>query len=268
MSTILQQIETYKRREIATREAARPYPAIAQLAAAASPVRGFRAALERHAGARGHGLIAEIKKASPSKGLIRADFDPPALARAYQAGGASCLSVLTDAPSFQGHDDFLAAARGACDLPALRKDFLFTPWQVAESRALQADCILVIMASVSDAEARALLDEAARWGMDALIEVHNEDELARALALGGDHMLGVNNRDLHSFVVDLAVTERLSRLVPPDRLLVAESGIHTNADIQRLAATGAKAWLVGESLMRQPDVTAATKALLHNPSSW
>lgn len=262
MSTILQQIEVYKRAEIAEREAARPYDVIAKLAAAASPVRGFKAALQRHAASRGHGLIAEIKKASPSKGLIRADFDPPALARAYEAGGASCLSVLTDGPSFQGNDDFLSQARNACALPALRKDFLFTPYQVAESRALHADCILVIMASVSDEEALALLDETQRWGMDALIEVHNEDELTRALALGGDHMLGVNNRDLHSFVVDLAVTERLSKLIPPGRMLVAESGINTHADIQRLSATGASAYLVGESLMRQADVTAATKSLL------
>lgn len=262
MSTILREIEAYKRVEIATREAARPYAAIAEAAKAASPVRGFKAALERHASLRGQGLIAEIKKASPSKGLIRADFDPPALARAYEAGGASCLSVLTDAPSFHGHDDYLAAARNACTLPALRKDFLFTPYQVAESRALHADCILVIMASVTDAEARALLDETALWGMDALIEVHNEDELTRALALGGDHMIGVNNRDLHSFVTDLAVTERLSRLTPPGRLLVAESGINTHADIQRLGLASATAFLVGESLMRQADVTAATKILL------
>ncbi|MFT3808777.1 MAG: indole-3-glycerol phosphate synthase TrpC [Micropepsaceae bacterium] len=262
MATILTEIETYKRREIAEREAALPYAAIAKLAKAASPVRGFKAALERHAATRGHGLIAEIKKASPSKGLIRADFDPPSLARAYQAGGASCLSVLTDTPSFQGHDDFLSQARNACALPALRKDFLFTPYQVAESRALEADCILVIMASVTDAEARALLDETARWGMDALIEVHNEDELARALALGGDHMLGVNNRDLHDFVVDLAVTERLSKLVPPGRMLVSESGIYTNADITRLQKSGATAFLVGESLMRQADVEAAVIALL------
>lgn len=262
MSTILRQIEAYKRREIATREAVRPYAEIAKLAAAASPVRGFKAALEKHTAERGYGLIAEIKKASPSKGIIRADFDPPALARAYEAGGASCLSVLTDAPSFQGHDAYLAAARNAVRLPALRKDFLFTPYQVAESRALEADCILVIMASVTDAEARALLIEAARWGMDALVEVHNEDELARALALGGDHMLGVNNRDLHSFVTDLAVTERLAQMIPPGRMLVAESGINANADIQRLARSGATAFLVGESLMRQTDVTAATKALL------
>ncbi len=262
MSTILQQIDAYKRREIAEREAARAYGEVAKLAAAASPVRGFKTALERHAAARGHGLIAEIKKASPSKGLIRADFDPPALARAYEAGGASCLSVLTDAPSFQGHDSFLAAARDACALPALRKDFLFTPYQVAESRALEADCILVIMASVTDSEARALLDETARWGMDALIEVHDEAELARALALGGDHMLGVNNRDLHTFVTDLAVTERLSRLIPPGRMLIAESGINTHADIERLHEAGASAFLVGESLMRQADVTAATRSLL------
>lgn len=262
MSTILQQIETYKRREIAERETARPYPEIAKAAAAASPVRGFKAALQRHAATRGHGLIAEIKKASPSKGLIRADFDPPALARAYEAGGASCLSVLTDAPSFQGHDSFLAAARNATSLPALRKDFLFTPYQVAEARALEADCILIIMASVTDAEARALADEAARWGMDVLVEVHDESELDRALALGGDHMLGVNNRDLHTFVTDLAVTERLAARVPPGCMLVAESGINSHADIVRLAGAGATAFLVGESLMRQADVEAATKALL------
>ena len=262
MSTILQQIEAYKRREIAAREAARPYGAIAAAARAAPPVRGFKAALERHVVQRGHGLIAEIKKASPSKGLIRADFDPPALAAAYQAGGASCLSVLTDAPSFQGHDDFLALARAATTLPALRKDFLFTPWQVAESRALHADCILVIMASVTDAEARALIDEAALWAMDVLIEVHDEAELDRALSLGGEHMLGVNNRDLHTFVTDLAVTERLSAHIPPGRMLVAESGINTHADLQRLARSGATAFLVGESLMRQPDVESATKALL------
>ena len=259
---VLERIAAYKRQEVAARKAALSQDGVEARARAASAPRGFRAALERHVEATGRpALIAEIKKASPSKGLIRADFDPPALARAYERGGANCLSVLTDAPSFQGDDAFLGAAREATALPCLRKDFLVDPWQVAESRALGADCILIILAMIDDALAAELLAEAERFGMDALIETHDEAEMARACKLGGD-LVGINTRSLRTFEVDLAATERLAALAPAGALLVAESGIFTPDDVARAAAAHAQAVLVGESLMRQPDVEAATRALL------
>jgi len=257
VSDILDKIAAYKRDEVAVRKAARATVPVEGV----SPPRGFRAALERAHGPGRLALIAEIKKASPSKGLIRADFDPPALARAYEAGGAACLSVLTDTPSFQGADGFLTAARDAVALPCIRKDFLVDSWQVAESRALGADAILVILAMVDDALAADLMSEARRLGMDALVEVHDEAEMARAGVLGAD-LVGVNNRDLRTFTVDLANTERLAAAAPKDALLVTESGIFTGADAARLERSGAKAMLVGESLMRQADVTAATRELL------
>jgi len=262
-TSILDKIKAYKLEDVAARKAARPMAAVEAAAEGAPPVRPFAEALSI-ASREGYGLIAEIKKASPSKGLIRADFDPPALARAYEAGGATCLSVLTDTPSFQGADDYLVAARAAVSLPVLRKDFLYDPYQVAEARALGADCILIIMASVSDAQAQELEEAATRWGMDALIEVHNAEELDRALLLKST-MIGINNRDLNTFVTSLDVTKTLVRRIPGERMVVSESGLNSPEDLSDIAMYGTRCFLIGESLMRQEDVEAATRTLLANP---
>jgi indole-3-glycerol phosphate synthase len=260
MADKLTEICAVKREEVAERKG---YATMADLDARATEQtapRGFRRALEAKAAA-GFALIAEIKKASPSKGLIRPDFRPAEHALAYQHGGAACLSVLTDAPFFQGHEDYLMDARAACDLPVLRKDFLIDPWQVAEARAIGADAILIIVAALEDMQMSEIEAAALERGMDVLVEVHNEDEMVRASALKS-RLIGVNNRDLKRFVTDLGTTERLSSLAPDGTLLVSESGINTHEDILRLSASGVRTFLVGESLMRVPDVEGATRALL------
>ena len=261
MSDVLTRIAAYKREEVTERQRLHSLAELEGRARQVSAPRGFRAALERAHGPGRLALIAEIKKASPSKGLIRADFDPPALARAYETGGAACLSVLTDAPSFQGSEAFLVAARETTALPCLRKEFLIDPWQVVESRAYGADAVLVILALVDDGLAADLMAAARAHGMDVLVEVHDAGEMARAVALRAD-LVGVNNRDLRTFDVDLGVTERLAAEAPDGALLVTESGIFSPADAARLERAGAKAMLVGESLMRQLDVARATRTLL------
>lgn len=261
MTDKLTEICDTKRLEVTARKALASLADLDAHAATQSAPRGFEAALRAKA-AGGYALIAEIKKASPSKGLIRADFDPAAHARAYQAGGAACLSVLTDAPYFQGHEDYLVAARAACDLPVLRKDFMIDPWQVAEARAIGADAVLIIVAALDDTLMGEIEAAALERGMDVLIEVHNEAEMARAGALKST-LIGVNNRDLKRFVTDIGTSERLSTLAPEGALLVSESGINTHADLVRLERSGIRTFLVGESLMRQANVAAATRELLN-----
>jgi indole-3-glycerol phosphate synthase len=261
MADILEKITAYKRREIADAMDRRPLAEVEAAAHRAPPVRRFAAALRSRIAARQPALIAEIKKASPSKGLIRADFEPQALAEAYAAGGATCLSVLTDGPSFQGAPEHLTRARAAAQLPVLRKDFMLDRYQVAEARALGADCILIIMAAVDDVTATTLCAYAKAWEMDAIAEVHDKSELDRALYLDC-RLIGINNRDLKTFETTLETTERLAHRVPKDRIVIAESGIAGHADLQRLAKVDVHAFLVGESLMRQADVAAATRALL------
>jgi indole-3-glycerol phosphate synthase len=264
--SILEQIRAYKLADVASRKASRPLGELEAAARAAGPVRGFRDALHRATAVGGYGLIGEIKKASPSRGLIRADFDPATLAQAYADGGAVCLSVLTDGPSFQGDDSYLVAARAAVRLPVLRKDFLYDPWQVLESRALGADCILVILAGVSDDQADELEGAARGLGMDVLVEVHNAAEMERAARLKS-RLIGINNRDLATFETDLQTTVRLARAAPADRLLVSESGLGSRQDLARMAQVGVRCFLIGETLMRQEDVEAATREILRAPWS-
>jgi indole-3-glycerol phosphate synthase len=264
--SILEKIRAYKLADIAVRKAARPIDVLEAEARAAGPVRSFAEALQRATSTGNYGLVAEIKKASPSKGLIRADFDPPELARAYEAGGATCLSVLTDGPSFQGEDSFLVAAREAVRLPILRKDFIYDPWQVVESRALGADCILIILAGLSDAQASEVEDTARTWGMDTLIETHTQEEVERANLLKSP-LIGINNRNLNTFETDLQTTKKLARYVQADRLIVSESGFRDRQDLAQMARYGIRCFLIGEALMREPNVEVATRELLRAPWS-
>jgi indole-3-glycerol phosphate synthase len=264
MSDVLARICAGKREEVARRKAARPLSEIEAAARLASPPRGFAAALSRKVEAGGFALIAELKKASPSAGLIRPDFDPPFIAREYAKGGAACLSVLTDTPSFQGEDSFLIAARAAVELPVLRKDFMVDPYQIVEARALGADCVLLMLSVLDDGEAAEMEGLAFSLGMDALVEVHDEAELERALARLRSPLIGVNNRDLKTLKVDIATSERLAPRVPDDRVIVGESGLKSRNDLKRMAKVGIKRFLIGESLMRETGIAAATRALLED----